>query len=225
VDGVIFMEVQYRDPRVDLMRKLNYPFSLIGHGENNEGISCVDMDFNAGLNQVVDHLVGLGHSRIGFLPNYLDIEHARHNYIRESVRGFRDSTARLGVQGIVHGCAPHAKGGYEAMKDLLRQHPELTAVITGNDNVYGGAYQALQEAGCSVPEDISMVAAVNSNSLAEKYTPKITTMTIPAMEMGRLGAEFLIQQLEDPDFQPKQVMLPPEFIIRQTTAACKEKKR
>jgi hypothetical protein len=53
------------------------------------------------------------------------------------------------------------------------------------------------------------------------YTPKITTISLPAIEMGRMGTEFLINQLEDPNFKTQQVILPPQFIVRQSTGPRK----
>ena len=113
------------------------------------------------------------------------------------------------------------------MKDLLEKQPEVRAAIVGNELIYDGASQALREKGLSVPKDFSMIGVISSRS-AEKYSPKITTISLPAIEMGRMGTEFLINQLEDPNFKTQQVILPPQFIVRQSTGprknqeACKE---
>lgn len=220
-DGLVLMEVLRQDPRVELMKKAGYPFTLIGHSENNDGISFVDMDFYTGYRMAVEHLVGLNHKEIGFLPTILDIEHPQHNYLFESIRGFRDSVNRLGIQGTTHGCAPTVHGGYEAMKDLLEKQPGISAVIVGNEVIYNGASQALQEKGLVVPDDFSVIGVISDRS-AEKYSPKVTTISMPAIEMGRMGAEFLVEQLENPDSTPQQVMLPPNLIVRQSTGLFKK---
>jgi DNA-binding LacI/PurR family transcriptional regulator len=216
VDGILLMEVKRHDPRVELMKQSGYPFSLIGHSEHNDGISFVDMDFYTAYRLAVQHLVELNHRKIAFLPTIMDIDHPEHNYLYESIRGFRETVAELGIEGIIHGCRPTDPGGYEAMKDLLEKQPGVSAVIVGNELIYNGASQVLREKELSVPDDFSVVGVISSRS-AEKYTPKITTITMPAIEMGRLGAEFLIQQLEDPKTRPQQIILPPEFIARQST--------
>lgn len=220
VDGLILMEVLRHDPRVELMKKSGYPFSLIGHSENNDGISFVDMDFYTAYCMAVEHLVELNHQEIGFLPTILDIEHPQHNYLFESIRGFSETVERLGIQGTVHGCDPTIQGGYESMKDLLEKQPCLSAVITGNELIYNGVSQALQEKGLHIPGDISVIGLISDRS-AEKYSPKITTISLPAIEMGRMGTEMLINQLEDPNFTVQQVMLEPELVIRQSTGSCK----
>ena len=106
------------------------------------------------------------------------------------------------------------------MKDLLEKQPEVSAAIVGNELIYNGASQALREKGQLVPRDFSMIGVISSRS-AEKYSPKITTISLPAFEMGCMGTEFLINQLEDPNFKTQQMMLPPQFIVRESTGPRK----
>ncbi len=224
VDGVILMEVLRNDPRVELMKQSGYPFSLIGRCKNNDGISFVDMDFFEANRLAVEHLVALKHQKIAVLQPVLHPHNSQLNYIVEAIRGFQDTAHNLGVQGKIYSCEPTFKGGYETMRSLLETQPEITAAIVGNDLVYSGAYLALQEKGLSVPDDFSVIASISSRS-AEKYTPKVTTVSIPSLKMGTLGTEFLIKQLEDSHFEPQQVLLQPEFVVRQSTALCKERSR
>jgi DNA-binding LacI/PurR family transcriptional regulator len=216
VDGIILMEVLRHDPRAELMKRSGYPFSLIGHSECNEGISFVDMDFYIAYCLAIQHLFELDHRAIAFFPPIVTADHPVQNYLYESIRGFRETVAALGIHGTIHGCESTIQGGYAAMQELLDKQPEVRAVIVGNELIYNGASQALRERGLRVPEDISIIGVISSRS-ADKYTPKITTISLPAMEMGRMGAEFLINQLEDPNFKTQQVILPPQFIVRQST--------
>ena len=220
VDGIILMEVLRHDRRTELMKQSGYPFSLIGHSERNDGISFVDMDFYAAYCLAVQHLFALNHRAIAFLPPIVDVDHPQQNYLYESMRGFRETVAEFGMEGTIHGCESTIQGGYEAMQELLEKQPEVRAVIVGNELIYSGASQALREKGLSVPKDFSIIGVISSRS-ADKYTPKITTISLPAMEMGRMGAEFLIHQLEDPHFKTQQVILPPQFIVRQSTGPRK----
>ncbi len=66
-DGMILMEILMQDWRVELLRQNNFPFVMIGHGENNTGFSYVDPDVEAGVKVAMDHLLGLGHRQIGFI--------------------------------------------------------------------------------------------------------------------------------------------------------------
>ena len=224
VDGVILMEVLRQDPRVELMKEANYPFSLIGHCDENEGISYVDVDFFEAYQVAVEHLVGLKHREIGCLAPVVDLDNIQHHYIFESNRGFRETVQKMGIQGTLVGCEPTIQGGCEAMKDLLEHQPNITGVIVASEIMYHGVIQAVQEKGLSVPDDFSAIGVVSSRS-AEKYTPQITTISIPAAKMADLGAEFLIKQLEDPNFEPQQVILSAEFTVRQSTGPRKERSK
>lgn len=223
IDGVILMEVLRQDPRIDLMKRLGYPFSMIGHGDTNDGLHYVDGDFYSFFQECVRYLVELNHRHIAFLTTLIDYEHPQHNYIFDSIRGFRDAAAECGVEGIVNGCAPTPNHGYEATNLLLDQHPDLTAIITNSEMCYSGVFQALRDRGLSVPEDFSVISHM-SNRSAERYTPKVTNFTPPTFEMGRLGAEFLIKELEGQPVECSQVILPLQFTERQTTGPCKLRK-
>ena len=220
VDGVILMEVQRQDARVALMKRHKYPFSLIGRSDNNDGVSFVDMDFYTSYCMAIEYLIGLGHHTIGFLPANIDVDKSSRNYMFEALRGFSESTSKPGIQGVILPCDISIQGGYTAMTTLLDTHQDLSAVIVGNDLIYNGAYQAIQEKGLIIPDDISVIAAL-SQKLADKYTPKITTISIPAIEMGKLGTELLIRQLEDSTSKPQQVLLPGNFTVSQTTGPRK----
>ncbi len=224
VDGVILMEVLSRDPRVELMQQSGYPFSLIGRCQNNEGISFVDMDFYEAHRVAVEHFAELKHQQIAFLQPVVSHEIKHLNYVAEAIRGFQETALNVGIQGTIRACEPTFKGGYDTMRSLLETNAEITGAIVGNDLVYSGAYQALQEMGLSVPDDFSVIGSISSRS-AEKYTPKVTTISIPSLKMGTLGTEFLIKQLEDTHFEPQQVLLQPDFVVRQSTAICKQRSK
>jgi DNA-binding LacI/PurR family transcriptional regulator len=67
LDGLILMEVRLHDTRVELLHKMNFPFSMIGYCANNEGLSFVDIDFTQLLKQAVQHLAQLGHQNLAFI--------------------------------------------------------------------------------------------------------------------------------------------------------------
>lgn len=102
------------------------------------------------------------------------------------------------------------------MRNLLDGHPGLSAVIAANDPIYSGVVQALRDKGLHIPVDFSTIGII-SQQTAEKYTPKVTSLTIPSSEMARLGAEFLIRRLEGQQTDPQQIMLAPRLTIRQST--------
>jgi len=220
IDGLILMEVELVDPRVQLMKNLNYPFSLIGHCENNEGSSFVDLDFHAALHLSVEHLAALKHREIAFISSTEDIETSTRTYVFESVRGFNDAVTELGLTGYIRGSKSDPERACVVMEELLSEHPEITAVIASNDPIYGGVLKVLQNHGFKIPEDVSLIGLV-SQQVAERYTPKVTSLTIPSNKMAQLSTEILLNRLEGHEPSPQQVMLEPKLTVRQSTGICK----
>jgi DNA-binding LacI/PurR family transcriptional regulator len=81
---------------------------------------------------------------------------------------------------------------------------------------YAVAMQAIHEKGLRIPDDFSMVAIV-SNRLAEMTMPPLTSVELPATEMGRIGTDLLIRRLEEADQRPTQLILPARLTVRQST--------
>lgn len=216
IDGLILMEIKLHDRRVDLLRERRYPFSMIGHCEDNTGISFVDLDFTTAARESVEHLSGLGHRNFAFLGWTSDYYDAGYGPDVRTKIGFEAAIAELGLEGQWIRCAPTPRAGYEAVQALLRDSPECTAILTGHNDAIGGMLQAAQERGRSVPGDLSILA-IASARLAETFTPMITTMNFPAEEMGRLGAEYLIRLLEGGEVEPIHRLLRAELCVRQSS--------
>jgi DNA-binding LacI/PurR family transcriptional regulator len=215
-DGLILMEIMLHDRRVELLRERNYPFAMIGHCEDNTGISFVDLDFTTAVREAVTYLAGLGHRDIAFLGFTRELFDAGYGPDVRSRTGFETAIAELGLGGRWIHCAPTPRAGYEAVHTLLSETPECTAVLTGHNDAIGGMLQAAQERGRSIPSDLSILAIASARQ-AETLTPAITTMNFPAEEMGRLGAEYLIRLLEGGEAEPIHRLLRAELQVRQST--------
>lgn len=216
VDGVVLMGVKLHDARVELFRKRKYPFSMIGHCEDNNGLFFVDLDFETALFNAVKYLAELGHSYIGFLneaQTLLDLEFGAA--VRANA-GFWKAIKEFNLQGLSYPCQQDAAAGYNLMRQILTEQPRLSAVITINSWVIGGVTQAASESGLKIPEDLSHISVVSSR-YAEMLSPSLTAIDLPSAEMGRMGVELLIKQLENKNLEPIQQLLPPKLIVRAST--------
>lgn len=216
VDGVVLMGVKLHDARVEFLRKLKYPFSMIGHCEDNAGLFYVDLDFETALYDCVKYLAELGHKHIGFLneaQTLLDLEFGAA--VRANT-GFWKAINEFNLHGLSYPCQQDANAGYALMRQLLVEQPELSAVITINSWVIGGVTQAASEAGLKIPEDLSHISVVSSR-YAEMLSPAQTAIDLPNIQMGRMGVELLIRQLEDKNLQPIQQLLAPRLTVRNST--------
>jgi DNA-binding LacI/PurR family transcriptional regulator len=216
VDGVVLLGVKMHDPRVELLRKLKYSFSLIGHCEDNTGLSFVDLDFEKALLMCVEHLAGLGHTSIGFITEAQTLLDQEFGAAIRANAGFKRGLAQFGLTGISYPCQPDPAAGYNLMERMLAEQPEMSAVITINPWVIAGVNQAAAEKGLRIPQDLSHISVVSSH-YAELLTPPLTTIDLPNSEMGRIGVELLIRQLEDKEVGPSQQLLEPRLTVRAST--------
>ncbi len=226
IEGVILMEIQMKDPRIAFMKERSYPFVMIGHGPDNspenDGTSFVDLDIAAALRTSIEHLAGLGHQDIAFL----NIDTAMNRgaaYAVRATQSFEQSIARLGLHGQTYPCPPDPQKGYELMRSILEERPALTGIITINSWVVGSILRAVQERGLRIPEDFSVVTMLPSH-LAEMMHPAMTSIDFPYKEIGRLAAEMLIRQLDEPHTLPAQTLLQVPLSIRQSTGPYKARR-
>lgn len=216
IEGLILMEIRLHDPRVEMLLKLGYPFSMIGHCQHNHSISFVDFDFDQALRLGVQHLADLGHRYIALL-NYSPVAfELGYGPAVRSLEGFQAAVEAGGLQGVARVCEATPEKGYETMQTLLDGYPSISAALINNNVIYFGVAQALMERGLRVPEDFSIVA-ITSPRMAGMTTPALTSVDIPAAEMGRIGAEMLIRRLEGEEEQPTQLILSPELTVRQSS--------
>ncbi|CAA9321298.1 MAG: hypothetical protein AVDCRST_MAG89-1646 [uncultured Gemmatimonadetes bacterium] len=165
-----------------------------------------------------EHLVGLGHTRLAFAGPATDVHGFR---MRE--RGFFQVLQAQGLglsSARLRRVAPDVAGGLQAMKALLALGPteRPTAVFCANDLVAAGALKACLTAGVSVPGEMSIVGC-DDVELARVLTPELTTIRVPARELGARAARLLLKQLEDESWVPRPAKpLPVKLVARGTTA-------
>jgi DNA-binding LacI/PurR family transcriptional regulator len=141
-----------------------------------------------------EHLLGLGHRHLAFIGPAADV-HA----FRQRERGFVQALRAAGVglpSAWLRRAPATAAGGMQAMRALLAERPRPTAVFCANDLAAVGALKACAAAGVRVPADLSLVGC-DDVELARLVTPELTTVRIPARELGARAARLLVQRLAD----------------------------
>uniref|UniRef100_UPI0034DEFD53 LacI family DNA-binding transcriptional regulator n=1 Tax=Streptomyces flavofungini TaxID=68200 RepID=UPI0034DEFD53 len=145
----------------------------------------VEYDNEAGAHAVTSHLLGAGHRRIALL-GYEPGNTTGEDRLRGYLRALADHGVPRG-DAVLHGVGFGQNNGYQAMRDLLDKadgRPDFTAVFAGDDRAASAAIIALREYGLRVPEDMSVVG-YNDDPVAADITPGLTTVHIPAEELGR----------------------------------------
>jgi DNA-binding LacI/PurR family transcriptional regulator len=220
VDGVIVMEVNQNDERINLLREINFPFSMIGRCAELDGISYADVDFEQTMQAAVRYLAGLGHTRIAFLNQSKSAYDSGYGPVVRTQAEFVKEIQAGGLSGISKFCRPAPKAGFEAATEFLAEEPDLTALITINERAIPGIMQAIAEMDWHIPEDFSIVGLASSERMADMMTPPLTTYDIPVAELSRLGVELLIQQLEAEEREPLHELIPCRLSVRGSTGHC-----
>lgn len=214
IDGALVMEVRLDDDRVDLLTEAGIPFSMIGRPSDPGPISYADIDFEQTTRDAVAHLVDLGHRCIGFLNHSPSAFSLGYGPTVRAADGFRHAASDAGVTHTERLCDDNAAAGRAAFHELRAACPDLTALVVMNERAVVGVIDALEEIGWRVPDDFSIVSIVSSTQVTEMMRPKLTTLEPSSTELGRLGVQMLVDQLDaDEPPPPAQRLLPCRLVV------------
>ena len=163
------------------------PVVVVNERSTDPDVLSVRADMCHGAQLAVEHLVGIGRSRVGMVAGELDESHPRW---RE--HGFRSACAEhdLGCRSICTEAAT-IDGGDAATKTLLEQHPDLDGIFAYNDLMAIGAIRALERSGRNVPHDVAVVG-FDDITIGAFVTPALTTIRIDRYKLGRLAVDTLV---------------------------------
>jgi DNA-binding LacI/PurR family transcriptional regulator len=207
VDGVVLMEVQLDDPRIAILEGTGTPFALIGRTTALDGLAHVDIDFDTTVEDAIAYLYGLGHRQLVLVSGDLTDPrfHTYGPYVR-SEAAYRRVAAEYGLEIIVLPCADSTRAGREAAAHLVREHPDATAVLVLNEYSALGVLAGLNGLGRRIPEEISVLTLLMAPDTAALSDPELSFLRTPGPELGQLGTEALIRQLEGADPLPPQLI-------------------
>lgn len=219
-DGFILTTVREGDTFASNLHRDNIPFVHIGRWPESPigDVKCVDVDNYAGARRAVEHLLELGHRRIGTITGQLGMAAGK-----DRLSGYEHALRTAGISGeedwVVAGNFDEASG-YEGMLRLLNSKPRPTAVFCASDAMAFGALHALAERGLRVPDDISIIG-FDDVPQSNRILPALSTVRQPIFELGRTAAQLLIHQLRKEGARP-QTCLTPELVMRETTTRPRE---
>ena len=212
-DGLIISGPRVDDEAlIDLIRE-DFPIVLQGSLPGVD-VTSVDVDNAAGAQGAVEHLIALGHRRIACITNAPIV----YTAARARLGGYRTALDQAGlpiIPALVEEAAFDAPSGHAAMARLLAR-TSFDAVFVASDVVALGAIGALREAGRRVPDDVSIVG-FDDIPLAAYFDPPLTTVRLPAFELGQAAGRALLERIAQPAM-PHRTLLQTELIVRGSTA-------
>jgi DNA-binding LacI/PurR family transcriptional regulator len=211
-DGLVVSGPRIDDPSLLELVRDGFPIVLQG-SLPDVAVSSVDVDNVAGSRGAVEHLIALGHRRIACITNAPLV----YTAARDRLAGYREALEGAGIEldpALVAEGAFDAPSGHSAMAHLLAT-TTFDAAFVASDVVALGAIGALREAGRRVPDDISIVG-FDDIPLAGYFDPPLTTVHLPAFELGQAAGRSLIDRINDRPV-PERTLLPTELVVRSST--------
>lgn len=191
------------------------PVVLLDARTSDDRTSSVVPDEYEGARGAVQHLVDMGHRRIG----YIDFsEWNPASAIRR--QAYLDVLARNELtfgDGVVAASGNRTPGAIGAATSLLDQGEPPTAIFCFNDRIAAGAYAAARRRNLRIPEDVSIVGFDNQLLIAEAMDPGLTTVQLPHYEMGRWAMERALALLDE-DAAPVAKRMPCALVERGSVA-------
>lgn len=188
------------------------PLVAVGYHGTSDHVDTVSNDDYTGFQTILDHLVDLGHSDIATIYStsaaggtgrhqaYLD--RMRHHGLEDYIAEFEGDFTRT--------------GGRRAMESILANRNLPTGVVVANDFAAVGALDAIEEAGYSAPDDIS-VTGYDDVEVAGSQRINLTTIRQDREDLGRIAATSIIERLRGERERTIHKLLPNELVVRGTT--------
>jgi len=214
VDGFIIVRTRRNDGRINDLLKQDFPFTVFGRIEGRNDFPYVDEDGSYAMRQIADHLVGLGHTRIGCIAPDPELMFAATR-----TKGLKDGLAAHGIQMDESMCKVGdltQKGGYLQAKAIMNEPDPPTAIVACNDLMALGAISAIQDLGLEVGRDIS-ITGFDDIPLAEYSHPPLTTVHQPIYQIGGMVCEMLIKIILGQELEQKHILLKPSLIVRESS--------
>ena len=209
-DGVFIVNSNHASKETTELMESDLPKIAIDYSDAS--IACVMTDCDKSMSLLYNHLYGLGHRRIVYM-------HGEDKYItRARIKSLEKAMSlrgqRLEPGDLIESRYYSLEGGYQSMRELLKRSERPTAVIASDDYSAIGAIKAVQDAGLSVPDDISIVG-FDGIEITQLFTPRLTTIRQDTTGMGAKAAECLIKQILrlGSSNEPENIILEPQLLI------------
>lgn len=195
------------------LQERKIPFSVVGNnivGDwNPEKYDCVFTDDVRGASEITRYLIAQGHRNIWYIGNQ------RFPWFARCARGYLQTIEEAGLEPhFSEISAEDRELGYLAVKSLFAAGARPSAIFAGTDQAASGAYEALQELGLRIPDDVS-VAGFN-DTIGDVLRPGLTTVREFPRELGSHLVEFTIRRIVEPSLPPQQLLMPTELVRRES---------
>ncbi len=218
-DGMLFIAASVNEAYLCELEEYNLPFVLVNHYYPTSRLNYIAIDYTASARIAADHLISLGHRRIGLIAGTntytgLDFRDSFLSHCRQN--GLADGDV-LWEDG---GKSWNQEGGYESARRLLERRPDLTAIMAGNDRMAVGAISYVTNRGLRVPQDVS-VMGVDDIQAAAFTSPALTTIRHDLYEVGRRSFQRVLGIFRE-EVEACHELMPVSLLERESTGPAKQ---
>ncbi len=212
VDGLLLsLADESHEETLEELARLRMPYVLIDREiASLPEASAVLCDHAGGLQEATEHLIALGHRRLGMVGSPLNTRPGR-----EVRRGFEAACAKHGVEGLIEIGPFTPEHGAAATQRLLDRAEPPTALVSGSNQILPGVLQVLRARKLRIPDDVSLVT-FDEVRLLEFIEPPIAVVSREPLEIGHEAAALLLRLMQGGE--PERVPIPTRFIPRESCA-------
>lgn len=199
-----------------VLREKKFPYVLIDQTDSEDKSSVVDSNNWQGAYEAIQHLIDLGHKRIGFTTGVMAI-----NAAKERLDAYKAALKAHDIEvdeRLIIEAGFDLGDGFKSAQQLLSLDKRPTAIFASNDLSAFGVMDAIRDKGLSIPEDISIIGFDDIPQASVTY-PKLTTVKQPLAQMGREAVKLLLEQIEQPEKPVRRVTLATALIKRDSCQA------
>ncbi|RBW69691.1 LacI family DNA-binding transcriptional regulator [Bacillus taeanensis] len=194
-----------------------YPVVLACEYLEGVDVPTVSIDNISSARKATEHLIKLGHERIGFISGPMNSVLGR-----DRLTGFYQAMARYNLRvepDLVQEGSFSYESGYNMMLKFLAYNTVPTAVFAANDEMAFGAINAIEQKGLTVPDDLSVIG-FDDIQFASIFKPALTTISQPAFEIGTRAMKLLIGLMKKEEIRKTQYILENKLVLRDSCHKC-----
>ncbi len=213
-DGIILLKAKADDPNIPVLADSGFPFVLVNFKRYSKKINFVDSENVKGARLAVQHLVAKGHRHIAFVAGSMAETNGK-----DRIKGFKDAMQEAGFPvrdaWIIYGDFDKDVAYRESAK-LFIGKDRPTAIVCSDDYMAIGIMKRVHEKGLDIPGDIAVIG-FDDIELASYVKPSLTTIRQPIYELGKTGAQILLNLINGSQKTPVHKLLNIELVIREST--------
>lgn len=212
--GVVFLGTEATTEDLNLLQKVASPIVVVDNMFASDDVDCVVMDNCGGIHQGMEHLVNLGHTKIGYIDSIVRFSNFDHR-TEAYYKGIQEFSLEAN-QPVIQ-VSPNLEGAYaDFLNYLSKWEGELpTAFMAANDTIAIGAVKAFKEFGLEIPNQVSIIG-FDDMPFCTVLDKALTTIRVHKERMGSLAVHLLDNKINDPSEGNVKMLVVTKLVERES---------